>query len=215
MNRRVAWRLAMGIATTAACTGGAGCSSRPSGGQMPIPIGITLQNFDQRYPVRGQTVGAILTEMRGNGPVLQGRRYWGTLTWTLRYRWSNTSTGLGTCSVHGIQVAIETITTMPDWRDADSASAELRTQWAAFVAALRTHEEGHRRIAIEAAIAVKRRLEDLGIAECSSYAREAELAFRRLLDSYNARNAEYDRTTGHGASQGAVWPPRPAGAPGT
>jgi len=181
---------------------------------MPVPIGITVQNFDRLYPVRGRTAGALLTEMRGGGPVSGGRRYFGTLSWTLRYRWSNTSTGLGTCSVHGLEVAIETITTMPDWRDADSASTELRTQWAAFLAALRAHEEGHRRIALEAAIAVKRRLEDLGIAECSSYAREAELAFRRLLDTYNARDVEYDTTTGHGASQGAVWPPRPSGAPG-
>ena len=181
---------------------------------MPVPIGITVQNFDRLYPVRGLTAGAILTEMRGGGPVLQGRRYFGALTWTLRYRWSNTSTGLGTCSVHGIEVSIETITTMPEWRDSDSASTELRTQWAAFGAALRTHEEGHRRIALEAAIAVKRRLEDLGIADCSSYAREAELAFRRLRDIYNTKDVEYDGTTGHGVSQGAVWPPRPPGAPG-
>lgn len=213
-HRRRTWRLALGIASTVACAGGAACSGNTGGGDMPVPIGIDLQNFDRLYQVHGRTSGALLAEMRGSGPMSQGRRYFGTMTWTLRYRWSNTSPGLGTCSVHGIEVAIQTITTMPEWRDADSASTELRTQWDGFVAALRTHEEGHRRIALEAAIAVKRRLEDLGIAECSSYAREADLAFRRLLDTYNARDVEYDRTTGHGVTQGAIWPPRPSGASG-
>jgi len=101
---------------------------------------------------------------------------------------------------------------MPEWRDADSASAELRGQWARFIAALRAHEEGHRRIALEAATAVQRRLEDLQVVDCSSYAREAESAYRHLHDLHVARDVRYDATTQHGILQGAVWPP-PGPAP--
>lgn len=179
---------------------------------MPIPLGVNMMNFDRPYDIVGRTATELNTQIGTLGPARDGRRYSGELSWSLRYRYGTMST-MGGCGVRDVRVSIETITTMPHWTNADSADAELRAQWAAYLTALRTHEEGHRRIALEAANAVRQRLDGMRGADCQSFAAEAQFHFERLIREYNKRNADYDASTRHGFTQGAIWPPRPVGPP--
>jgi len=97
------------------------------------------------------------------------------------------------------------------WRGGTSRHYPLAVteQWDAFLAALRTHEAGHRDLGFAAARAVRAAILDTGPTACGDVTRRANAAGQQAIEEYNQRNAAYDRDTRHGAAQGAVWPPRP------
>ncbi|MBI3790791.1 MAG: DUF922 domain-containing protein [Gemmatimonadetes bacterium] len=197
-------RRALRVAATAAL---GGCAASSSPDAMPTPVGVRIANFDAPYDVHGRTAVEVRRSINTAGVKVLGASYAGELTWLINYRYNTNATGLGSCAVRNLQVDIETRTALPRWVDVDSVDTTLRAQWGAFITALRAHEEGHRRIALEAAAAVRRRLEDLRVNDCSQYGREADDAFKQIIRTFNARDVEYDAATRHGATQGAIWPP--------
>ena len=75
--------------------------------------------------------------------------------------------------------------------------------------ALRSHEEGHRNRAKAQGVFLWQSLLGLESDSCGGLQALVDETAERVIEEGRAAQLEYDRETGHGMTQGAVWPPRP------
>ncbi|MEP0546279.1 MAG: DUF922 domain-containing protein [Rhodothermales bacterium] len=160
------------------------------------------------YDIEGDTPHALAVQLGKRGPQARGRRFFGMTEWEVNaeYRWRERPSG---CSIDELTVHVAVQTHLPRWRRPAHASPSLRGAWSQFLAALDGHEDGHRALAEEAAESIRRRLGALRARTCGRIEAQAHREMVALLNEYERRNLAYDAETGHGRTQGAVWPPGP------
>ena len=176
-------------------------------GLGPVLPGMVVRSDEEHYTIFGSTAAELRRAMREAGPAENGRRWDGYTSWNLRWRFRY-GMRTGFCRITKVTVEYEPRIVLPRWNAPADAPAMLRAQWNEFARALRTHEEGHRNIGAEAARQILRRIGDVTLPSCTHMAAEANRVGHRTLDEFRARQRQYDEETGHGRTQGAVWPPR-------
>ena len=129
-------------------------------------------------------------------------------SWTTR--WEPVA---GVCRVTQSRVTLRTEVRLPRWEPGPDAPPELVSQWRTFVENLRSHEHGHLELAVAALREVERELRRVQTPSCMSVQGAGNQAAQRVVSEYRARQRAYDERTRGGATQGVVWPPRPAGPP--
>jgi len=155
------------------------------------------------YPVRGLTLEDLGASMQQRAPRDNGEAVWGKTTWTLA--WTYTYDNNAGCRVSNAHVKITVTVQMPDWLDRDRAPADLQSRWSAFYRALNTHEEGHRDNGVRAGNDFMRRIGQIGAAaDCPTLTASIAALGQSLTTEYQGIDDTYDRTTQHGATQGAV-----------
>jgi predicted secreted Zn-dependent protease len=97
---------------------------------------------------------------------------------------------------------------LPRWTPPSNASPELVAQWKQFLAALETHEIGHKDISGRAARDVLIGIRQLS-AVCTSFPVDAKRVTDGIVARQRIEQTKYDADTRHGATQGATFPPRP------
>lgn len=158
------------------------------------------------YDLTGTTLQDLSASLDARGPRQGGRRFFGLTEWEVNaeYRWTPRDTG---CAMDDVVVRVAVLTTMPRWRPRGSVHPRTRHAWERFVHALGAHEAEHQALALEAGDALRWRLVALREPTCHTMKRAAERTITDVLSEYEARNRAYDHRTGHGRTQGAVWPP--------
>src|SRR5690606_9275539 len=146
-----------------------GCAPSAVGSPAPAPDGPRLEvRIDERfYQVEGLTPQDLNLALRENGPRLREgeRRWFGVTDFALRYRYQPRPWGNG-CRAVEANVAVELVTTLPEWPDREAASPMLRDHWDLFISRLREHERGHQRIAMLAGRDLLRGVEALRAPDC-------------------------------------------------
>lgn len=160
------------------------------------------------YEVEGDTPRALAVQLGQLGPEARGKRFFGLTEWEVNaeYRWREQPNG---CTINDLTVQVRVQTHLPRWQRPAHAPQELTGAWTRFVASLDRHEHGHRALAEEAAEAIRSKLASLRTATCARIEGRAHREVVTLLHEYERRNLAYDAATGHGRTQGAVWPPGP------
>ncbi len=172
-------------------------------------VGVVRSQVEKvYYDVEGETPDALAAQLGQRGPLESGMRYFGMTEWEVRteYRWRERSNG---CTIDDLTVRVSVQTRLPRWRRQAQAPSDLRGAWARFLFALDRHEDGHRALAEEAADAIRRKLASVQTATCARVEEQAQREVVAVLNEYERRNLAYDAETGHGRTQGAVWPPGP------
>jgi predicted secreted Zn-dependent protease len=183
-------------------------------GAAPVPpvvvassdASLIIRVSEAFYDIRGSTAEELHREMQRLGPEEDGRRFHGHTGWTVNWRFVSQPSGRA-CRATRVEVTAEITITLPRWRTPPDAPDDLRPQWDAYLAALRVHEEGHRDLAVAAARRAHSRLSGFRTSDCRDFNRDANAEGQRILDRLRADNRRYDEKTGHGRTQGAVWPP--------
>jgi predicted secreted Zn-dependent protease len=171
------------------------------------PESPLIRISEEFYEIRGSTAEELHGEMQRLGPLgEEGRRFHGWTAWTINWRYVSQPSG-SACRATRVEVTAEITLTLPRWRAPPDAPESLRRQWDAYLAALRVHEDGHRDLAVATARRVHSRLSGFRTSDCRDFNREANTEGQRILDRLRADNRRYDEETGHGRTQGAVWPP--------
>ncbi len=172
----------------------------------PPPPGLTVTAEESPYEVFGTTAAEIRQSIDDRGPIEDGRRWSGYTHWQIdwSYRYGMRS---GSCEIVHVEVAYSSRVVLPDWRASSGTPTSLRRDWERYLSALRTHEEGHVAIGAEAAREVLARIGSLTAPSCSGMSERANRVGNRTLDEYRGMQRAYDAETGHGRTQGAVWPP--------
>ena len=159
----------------------------------------------ESYAVAGDTPEAILSSLRRSGPQVDGGLFFGLTTTEVQYRFGYVRTP-GACETADARVDMRVVIALPEWRPTAEAPYDLRRDWNRFAAALRRHEEGHRDRAVAYAQRLQRSLVGLRAPTCDGAAALAGRQAERLQIEAEAEHRQYDETTNHGETEGAVWP---------
>jgi len=172
----------------------------------PAPVigRVHVSLNEERYDLRGRTAEELSADLHRRRP--RDERFTGWTRWRLRWRFEPTEDG-GQCHVGPVDVDLELTTVLPRWKTPDDADPRLIVAWSSYLTALEEHESGHADLAREAAERIRDRLTDLEPArDCATLRRTAHHLGHAEVDALRHANAHLDETTGHGASQGAVFP---------
>ncbi len=170
------------------------------GGSLPV------REIAKFYDVAGRTAEDLRSAMNRLGPVgKDGMRFDGYTVWYVRWKYKYEAAA--TCGLTRLDVTCEVTTTLPRWADQGRATPELRRAWATYLSSLALHEAGHKDIGMRAAAAVRDEVGRLPPEPtCRQLQQAVEVKAQAILDQFRSEEAEYDRTTRHGLTQGARFP---------
>ena len=159
------------------------------------------------YDIAGQTAAELREEINRNGVLwTNGNTYdaytgW-NVKWDYRYRITDTD-----CSINSVATTLNVEFRLPRWVNHASGPSALKKKWAAYMQALRQHENGHKDIGVKAAVEIERSIAELEPAQtCDDLAETANALGGRIISEYAAAEREYDDQTNFGETQGAVFP---------
>lgn len=192
--------------------GGGVAAGRPVGARPAVDLSaaspaVRTTVAERPYAVVGGNAQELLASMVAAAPRTDGETFFGLTVTELSFRYVH-ATSRSACRLHDVQVNLAVSVALPAWAPPPSASYELRRDWTRFAGSLRRHEDRHRVLAEAGAETIRERLHGLTAPTCAAVDAEA----RRLADGVrietDAAHRRYDSETGHGRTQGAVWPLR-------
>ncbi len=202
--KEVAVFVAMGLMTlTTACGAGAGPTQAVAG----TPDNVAVSQQYQYYDVSGATPDQIRAEMNQNGTKWDdGRTYDSVTTWNLKWTYDYDCSN-HTCRAGGFKTNVDITFRFPKWIQPADASQDLIAKWDTYMQHLITHENGHRDMAVAAAEQLCRDVQTLPLAESpEALDKEIQALASNEMDRLNTDEKQYDVTTIHGTTQGAVFP---------
>jgi predicted secreted Zn-dependent protease len=135
-----------------------------------------------------------------------GKKYDSITSWKVKwdYGYNNVAS---TCKADSFTVNLEVIFRLPKWVRTDEAPKDLVDKWDTFMRNLLTHEKGHRDLAIAAAAELVRAVAELPPAPtCAELDKNVQDMSHMSMKRLNEEQNQYDVTTNHGQTQGAVFP---------
>ena len=135
-----------------------------------------------------------------------GKKYDSVTNWKVKWDYGYNREAK-TCSPDSFRVTVDVIFRLPKWTRDVNAPQQLADKWDSYIKTLLVHETGHKDRALKAATELTRVIADLPPARtCSELDREVNRISRARLNKLIEEQAEYDRITDHGHSQGVTFP---------
>lgn len=159
------------------------------------------------YDVRGSTAGELKEGMKIYGVRWNdGKRYDAFTGWYVEWGYVFNSMG-NLCAIEKVSTKVSVTYFLPRWKDSDGADPGLQERWDRFIDALRRHEEGHKEIAVEAALEIEKGVARLNSYKgCNALRNIADATAQEIIQIFIAQQEAYDERTKHGRTQGAVFP---------
>jgi predicted secreted Zn-dependent protease len=178
------------------------CASAPRNAALDkYPADVLGRTTVEYYDVHGRTAAELHADMRRLGPKIADSSFVGETRSPMRWTWKTESGGGAFCSIKDVKITVTSAILLPRWTPPADAEAGLPAEWERFVAALETHEAGHKEIAAKTAHDIAQQLKGLSTS-CSLINTRASDLGRETLDRGNAQQKAYDYETRHGATQG-------------
>jgi predicted secreted Zn-dependent protease len=150
------------------------------------------------YDIKGLSVSELQLQRQKLGP----KAFFGNTETHTNYHYKNGANSLA-CYVTSVAVTVRITYTMPRWANKFQATAALRDKWDKFYQRLQFHEMGHKEISVRNARLLELRILEAGSQSCQSLDARLKEVWEDFLERTRRENAEYDRKTDHGRSQGA------------
>jgi predicted secreted Zn-dependent protease len=173
-----------------------------------FPPGVGGSTDITYYDVHGRTARELVTQLRALGPKTSSGAFWAETRSPMRWTWRTRSEGGGRCSLTSVQVYVHSEMTMPRWVPPADTEPGLYAAWQNSMAALQTHEIGHKDISARAARDILQRLNAVE-SFCSGLNDEAKRVTDGIIARERTEQEAYDAQTRHGLTQGTAFPPRP------
>lgn len=171
--------------------------------QPPLARAEVQEEHEQApYPVHARADQSLREALNAATPITsEGKRYHGYTQWNVRWNFWWQHDASGRCRITRVTTRLHTRVQMPELR---TGTAAQEAQFRRYHRALHQHEQGHVQFGRQAAQAIDRGIAALPEApDCPTLERQANALGYRLLNEQAAQEKAYDRTTGHGATQGA------------
>jgi len=111
------------------------------------------------------------------------------------------------CRLRSVEIRTTITITLPRWVSSSKAAPDLQQRWQSYLKALLKHEEGHRALAQIAAAEVGKQVRSIkGAPSCDALGESIKTKANATIAEYREKEAQYDRKTEHGATQGARFP---------
>ena len=135
-----------------------------------------------------------------------GHKYDSLTSWDVRWD-HDYDRDSETCTINSFRPIVEITFRYPKWKRADDAPRPLIEKWDRYLKNLIIHESGHRDMVVDAVNDLSHAVAQLTPARsCTDLDRNVRTLFRMRLEKMNKDQREYDETTKHGFTQGAVFP---------
>ena len=96
---------------------------------------------------------------------------------------------------------------MPQWAGSTIATLAVKQAWSRYATALAQHEGGHAKIGLAGAADLRKRIKEIDERlTCNALKEQLDSLCEHMLEEFRTKDKEYDRTTAHGATQGARLP---------
>ena len=174
---------------------------------VSLPLGARAADKVTRYDIVGVSAQELRAAMNSRRPVGQdGVPHDAVTIWNVRWQYRSTSDGRR-CGVASYDISLDLEVMMPRWANEKDGPAELVQRWRTYLTALQAHENGHKKIAEQAATAVRDAIVSLGAQlNCDVLREELGRVARQAVNQSRQRDRQYDAETEHGRTQGARFP---------
>ncbi len=165
---------------------------------------LQVERSDRQYAVRGATLEQLRADLKANGVADDAGQFYSGMARTglgYTYRFRDQPGG---CGVADVRVVLQVSLTTPAWQGRWTSSPALASAWDRYLSALQVHEDGHINIAREAADRLGAKVEALSAPGCPALEARAKALRDEAMDALRQAHADYDRSTEHGRTQGAV-----------
>ena len=127
-------------------------------------------------------------------------------SWYLRASWDEKPTIAG-CEVANAVITMTITMTLPMLENPSNLQPDVAARWDNFITNTITHEMGHVKLGIDGATEYRRNLGNyLPAMSCDLLKLQLNNLFKKEFAEIDTANINYDKTTNHGATQGAVFP---------
>jgi predicted secreted Zn-dependent protease len=176
--------------------------------KIPGNNGTTLtQTIETKtYAVNGCGTRDILASLNGSTSASSdGRHEVGLTSSTTKYSFSYVSVP-NACKIQSANIETQITVTLPELVNTSGISADVLAKWQTFLQALRTHEQGHVDIILNASTQMQAAFEGVGSqSTCQSLETTLKSFVQQQTDASNQANADYDTRTNHGVNQGVAF----------
>jgi predicted secreted Zn-dependent protease len=180
----------------------ASCASAPRNKALDsYPAGIIGRTSVIYYDVHGRTYAELRADMHRLGPKVADSSFVGETRSPMRWTWRTESTGAASCAIRDVTLSVNAQITLPRWTPPADTEPGLAAEWTRFIAALETHEAGHKDISAKAGRDIVDRLRGLS-GLCSQIGTRANDLAKEIVARSAAEQRAYDATTRHGLTQG-------------
>lgn len=190
--------LSFGLLVSLACS----VSTIPAASPAPIPTVVTSVEIPYAkmdyFEVSGLTEGEIREQLNALASVDEnGYRGDALTSWEIHWMWD----GYGTesCDLSSVSATYDIRVRFPRWTPPQEASRELIAKWNTYIRALAEHEKVH-------VDNVAASLPDVIAAIRGATCDTAEARAQDVLAGIRQFDIDYDERTGHGETQGAIFP---------
>jgi predicted secreted Zn-dependent protease len=198
----VSQRIAPAVAAAASFLTMASCASAPRNKALDsYPAGVIGRTSVIYYDVHGRTFAEVRADMHRLGPKIGDNSFVGETRSPMRWNWRTESIGPSSCSIRDVTLSVNAQITLPRWTPPADTEPGLVAEWTRFIAALETHEAGHKDISARAGREIVERLRGLS-GLCSQISTRANDLAREIVDRSAAEQKAYDSATRHGFTQG-------------
>jgi predicted secreted Zn-dependent protease len=181
------------------------CASAPHNPVLDkYPAGVSGRTTILYYDVHGRTFDELRTDMYRRGPKIDGSSFVGETRSPMRWSWRTESFGAANSSIREVTVLVNAQITLPRWTAPADTEPGLAAEWKRFLAALETHEAGHKDISARAGRAIIERLRGLS-GPCSQLSTRANDLARVIVERASVEQKAYDASTRHGFTQGTAF----------
>jgi len=169
--------------------------------------GLKESTTDHYYKIHGNTDWDLREQMKQCGPKADGESFDAVTYYYINWQYLYDYKADGKCNVMNLAVGVKVNFYYPSWEEKDSGAKSVVDKWSRYMTNLITHEEGHRQRAIDGAAKVLDKLNSLSdYPDCESLENGANAEGTAVMNQLEADQKSYDDDTGHGATQGAVFP---------
>ncbi len=159
------------------------------------------------YTIEGNCEKDLRSQMRQKGVAwADGMTYDSVTSWHVTWDYGYDQSPLG-CSTDNFRVFVDISFRYPKWTPGKDAPQTLVHKWDDYVRHLEDHENGHRDLAVEAALELSRAVAALPpVHTCAEIDHYVKALCRERMTMLNDEEKEYDAATHHGSKQGALFP---------
>jgi predicted secreted Zn-dependent protease len=155
----------------------------------------------QYYKIKGYSEGDLGDQMNALGPAL----HHAYTQCQIRYQ-SRSKYVAGRSVITSVMVNVYVTYTMPTWTNKSDGPLALQEKWKRYYRCLSNHESGHKEISIRNARLIEQSLLGLQALSDQELQLKADEIAQAYIEKAKQEDAEYDRTTEHGKTQGAHFP---------
>jgi predicted secreted Zn-dependent protease len=182
--------------------------SEPATTSQPDNLAITVTREKKFYRITGSTEKDLRQQLNVLGPpdeesgkIFDARTDW-VINWYFYYNQGNNE-----CTIDRVDVSLSITYTYPEWKPPSDASKALVTKWINYMQKLSMHEEGHGSLADNGVQIIYKTILDMPPSTtCDALGDATNAAALEKIDDLKQRQRAYDDETGHGETQGAIFP---------